>query len=156
MCSTVSLATAFTFRGLERPISLYFARFTAAFRNVPIFFPFLATVRKSALHSRLGNRHPVKNSSTPPQIHYTHSPSLPYLTPHNTSTMARAKTSHTMIKLVSAAKTGYEKWFNIPRSSQRLSLILYDPRAKRHCLFTEEKKRKVPDLVAKDYDRQHR
>ncbi|EEQ37119.1 putative 54S ribosomal protein [Clavispora lusitaniae] len=69
---------------------------------------------------------------------------------------AKAKTTHTMVKLVSAAKTGYEKWFKIPRHTQKLNLILYDPRAKRHCLFTEEKKRKVPDLVAKDYNRSHR
>ncbi|CAK7901667.1 54S ribosomal protein L39, mitochondrial [[Candida] anglica] len=70
--------------------------------------------------------------------------------------MARAKTAQTMVKLVSAAKTGYEKWFSINRSSQKLNLILYDPRAKRHCLFTEDKKRKVPDIVGKDYARRHR
>lgn len=61
-----------------------------------------------------------------------------------------------MVKLVSAAKTGYEKWFSIPRGTRRLNLILYDPRAQRHCLFTEEKKRKVPDVVPKDYTRSHR
>lgn len=71
-------------------------------------------------------------------------------------TMARAKTTHTMVKLVSAAKTGYEKWFNIPRSTQKLNLILYDPVAKRHCLFTEDKKRRVPEVVPKDYNRKHR
>lgn len=70
--------------------------------------------------------------------------------------MAKAKTTFTMVKLISQAKTGYEKWFKIPRHTQRLNLILYDPRAQRHCLFTESKKRKVPDLVAKDYNRSHR
>lgn len=69
--------------------------------------------------------------------------------------MAKAKSAYTMVKLVSAAKTGYEKWFNIPRSSQRLNLILYDPVAKRHCLFTEDKKRRVPELPPKDYLRRH-
>ncbi|EGV61584.1 hypothetical protein CANTEDRAFT_98783 [Yamadazyma tenuis ATCC 10573] len=70
--------------------------------------------------------------------------------------MAKAKTTHTMVKLVSAAKTGYQKWFNIPRHTQRLNLILYDPVAKRHCLFTEEKKRKVPLVIPKDFTRSHR
>ncbi|ABN65135.1 predicted protein [Scheffersomyces stipitis CBS 6054] len=70
--------------------------------------------------------------------------------------MARAKTTHTMVKLISAAKTGYEKWFNIPRSTPRMNLILYDPRAKRHCLFTEDKKRRVAERPPKDYSRSHR
>lgn len=68
----------------------------------------------------------------------------------------KTKATHTMVKLVSAAKTGYEKWFNIPRHTQRLNLILYDPRAQRRVLFTESKKRKVPDLVPKDFNRSHR
>lgn len=68
----------------------------------------------------------------------------------------KVKATHTMVKLVSAAKTGYEKWFNVPRHTQKLNLILYDPRARRHCLFTEDKKRRVPDLVPKDYSRSHR
>ncbi|CAN3356000.1 large ribosomal subunit protein bL33m [Diutina catenulata] len=70
--------------------------------------------------------------------------------------MAKPKGTHTMIKLVSAAKTGYEKWFNIPRSHQKLNLILYDPRARRHCLFTEDRKRKVAEQLPKDYSRSHR
>ncbi|ODV69034.1 hypothetical protein HYPBUDRAFT_152247 [Hyphopichia burtonii NRRL Y-1933] len=70
--------------------------------------------------------------------------------------MAKAKTLHTMVKLVSQAKTGYEKYFRINRQSPRLNLILYDPRAKRHCLFTESKRRKVPDVIPKDYTRSHR
>lgn len=70
--------------------------------------------------------------------------------------MAKAKATHTMVKLVSAAKTGYEKWFKIPRHSQRLNLILYDPVAKRHCLFLEDKKRRVPEVVPKDFTRRHR
>ncbi|GEQ66987.1 hypothetical protein JCM33374_g650 [Metschnikowia sp. JCM 33374] len=70
--------------------------------------------------------------------------------------MAKAKSAQTMVRLVSAAKTGYEKWFKIPRHTQRLSLILYDPRAQRHCLFTEAKKRKVPEAPPKDYTRSHR
>lgn len=70
--------------------------------------------------------------------------------------MAKAKTTHTMVKLVSAAKTGYEKWFNIPRQTRKLNLILYDPVAKRHCLFTEDKKRRVPEVVPKDFYRRHR
>lgn len=70
--------------------------------------------------------------------------------------MAKAKSAQTMVKMVSAAKTGYEKWFSINRSTQRLNLIMYDPRAKRHCLFTEEKKRKVPEVVPKDFSRRHR
>ncbi|CAH2355849.1 54S ribosomal protein L39, mitochondrial [[Candida] railenensis] len=70
--------------------------------------------------------------------------------------MAKAKSAQTMVKLVSQAKTGYEKWFSINRSCQRLNLILYDPRAKRHVLFTEDKKRKVPELFPKDFARRHR
>jgi large subunit ribosomal protein L33 len=70
--------------------------------------------------------------------------------------MAKAKSAQTMVKMVSAARTGYEKWFSINRSTQRLNLIMYDPRAKRHCLFTEEKKRKVPEVVPKDFSRRHR
>lgn len=70
--------------------------------------------------------------------------------------MAKVKTTHTMVKLISAAKTGYEKWFKIPRHTGRLNLILYDPKAKRHCLFTEDKKRKIATAVPKDYNRSHR
>lgn len=70
--------------------------------------------------------------------------------------MAKAKTAQTMVKMVSSAKTGYEKWFSINRSSQTLKLIMYDPKAKRHCLFNEDKKRKVPEVVPKDYARRHR
>lgn len=70
--------------------------------------------------------------------------------------MAKPKGTHTMVKLISQAKTGYEKWFNIPRSHQKLTLILYDPRAQRHCLFTEDRKRKVPALIPRDYTRSHR
>lgn len=61
-----------------------------------------------------------------------------------------------MVKLVSSAKTGYEKWFNIPRAQAKMNLILYDPRAKRHCLFTEDRKRRVPDLPPKDFARKLR
>lgn len=61
--------------------------------------------------------------------------------------MAKNKSTRTMVRLVSAAKTGYEKWFNISRSCQKLNLILYDPRAQRHCLFTEVKKRKIPESL---------
>lgn len=70
--------------------------------------------------------------------------------------MAKAKSTRTMVKLVSAAKTGYEKWFNIPRSQQKLNLILYDPVARRHCLFSEDKKRRIPETIAKDFTRKHR
>ncbi|ODV79293.1 uncharacterized protein CANTADRAFT_26265 [Suhomyces tanzawaensis NRRL Y-17324] len=70
--------------------------------------------------------------------------------------MAKPKSTHTMVKLISAAKTGYEKWFNIPRHQPRLNLILYDPRAKRHCLFTEDKKRRIPEQAPKDFIRKHR
>ncbi|KAK6465794.1 mitochondrial 54S ribosomal protein YmL39 [Scheffersomyces coipomensis] len=70
--------------------------------------------------------------------------------------MAKAKATHTMVKVISAAKTGYEKWFNIPRHTPRLSLILYDPRAKRHCLFTEDKKRRIAERTKQDFSRSHR
>ncbi|WPK25942.1 hypothetical protein PUMCH_003280 [Australozyma saopauloensis] len=70
--------------------------------------------------------------------------------------MAAKKATHTMVKLVSAAKTGYEKWFNIPRAHSKLNLILYDPRAQRHCLFTESKKRKTQENKKKDYSKSHR
>lgn len=66
------------------------------------------------------------------------------------------KSATTMIKLVSTAKTGYEKWFKMPRHTQKLQLVLYDPRAKRHCLFEEGKKRKIAELPKKDYTRTHR
>ncbi|GBL48821.1 hypothetical protein ACI3LZ_004119 [Candidozyma auris] len=61
-----------------------------------------------------------------------------------------------VVKLVSAAKTGYEKFFRIHKNAQRLNLILYDPKAKRHCLFTEVKKRRVAQLTPRDYTRTHR
>ncbi|EGW31737.1 uncharacterized protein SPAPADRAFT_62335 [Spathaspora passalidarum NRRL Y-27907] len=66
------------------------------------------------------------------------------------------KSIRTMVKLISSAKTGYEKWFNIKRSSPDLNLILYDPRAQRHCLFTEAKKRKIAHVTPKDFTRSHR
>ncbi|CAD1812167.1 hypothetical protein FOB58_004425 [Candida parapsilosis] len=70
--------------------------------------------------------------------------------------MAKAKANTTMIKMVSTALTGYEKWFRIPRSARKLNLILYDPRAQRHCLFKEDRKRKIAELPPKDYARRHR
>ncbi|CAI5758185.1 unnamed protein product [Candida verbasci] len=70
--------------------------------------------------------------------------------------MAKAKDSRTMIKMVSSALTGYEKWFRIPRRTPKLNLILYDPKAQRHCLFTEARKRKIPEPTPKDYIRSHR
>lgn len=70
--------------------------------------------------------------------------------------MVKARANTTMIKLVSTALTGYEKWFRIPRSSPKLNLILYDPRAKRHCLFKEDRKRKIAEQPKKDFIRSHR
>ncbi|EDK44532.1 hypothetical protein PVL30_003560 [Lodderomyces elongisporus] len=70
--------------------------------------------------------------------------------------MAKGRADSTMIKMVSTALTGYEKWFRIPRSSRKLHLILYDPRAKRHCLFEEDRKRKIAEVPPKDYTRSHR
>ncbi|CAH6720956.1 54S ribosomal protein L39, mitochondrial [[Candida] jaroonii] len=70
--------------------------------------------------------------------------------------MAKVKNAFTMVKLISGAKTGYEKWFQIPRKTGKLNLILYDPRAKRHCLFTESKKRRIQEPPPKDYFRRHR
>lgn len=70
--------------------------------------------------------------------------------------MAKPKNAYTMVKFISAAKTGYEKWFQIPRKTQKLNLILYDPIAKRHCLFVESKKRRIPEEPPKDYLRSHR
>ncbi|KAK6204680.1 mitochondrial 54S ribosomal protein YmL39 [Scheffersomyces amazonensis] len=70
--------------------------------------------------------------------------------------MAKVKSTHTMVKLVSAAKTGYEKWFSINRNSPKLNLILYDPRAKRHCLFTEDRKRRIAERPKLVFDRSHR
>lgn len=54
------------------------------------------------------------------------------------------KDAYTMVKLISQAKSGTEKYFRIPRKTpERLNLILYDPRVRRHCLFVEDKKRKI-------------
>ncbi|RCK57673.1 54S ribosomal protein L39, mitochondrial [Candida viswanathii] len=62
----------------------------------------------------------------------------------------------TMIKMVSTALTGYCKWFKIPRTTPKLNLILYDPRAQRHCLFKEDRKRKLTAPPQKDFTRSHR
>ncbi|KAL6453069.1 MRPL39 54S ribosomal protein L39 [Candida maltosa Xu316] len=70
--------------------------------------------------------------------------------------MAKARGNTTMIKMVSTALTGYEKWFRIPRSAPKLNLILYDPRAQRHCLFKEDRKRRIAARPAKDFIRSHR
>lgn len=61
-----------------------------------------------------------------------------------------------VVKLISAAKTGYEKFFRIRKGSPKLNLILYDPRAKRHCLFTEAKKRKLANPLDRDFLGRHR
>ncbi|KAK9461086.1 mitochondrial 54S ribosomal protein bL33m [Lipomyces oligophaga] len=61
--------------------------------------------------------------------------------------MAKAKSKNTLVKLVSTASTGYMKSVYLPRQAQPLQLVRYDPKAKRHVLFEESRKRKgIPQI----------
>ncbi|KAF0468040.1 50S ribosomal protein L33 [Gigaspora margarita] len=51
----------------------------------------------------------------------------------------KAKARTTIVKLVSAAGTGYFYTRTRPRQLPKLSFIKYDPIIRRHVLFTEQK-----------------
>ncbi|KAK9457198.1 mitochondrial 54S ribosomal protein [Dipodascopsis uninucleata] len=59
--------------------------------------------------------------------------------------MAKQKGRLTLIKLVSTAATGYTKTVHRPRQAPIMKQVRYDPVAKRHVLFEEEKRRRLPD-----------
>lgn len=88
-------------------------------------------------------------------IHYAKNLPVLFHDLHLQVTMAK-NVNYSVVKLVSAAKTGYEKFFKIRKNAQKLNLILYDPRAKRHCLFTEVKKRKIATPPERDFTGKHR
>ncbi|CAH2448951.1 54S ribosomal protein L39, mitochondrial [Komagataella phaffii CBS 7435] len=65
--------------------------------------------------------------------------------------MAKTKARNVVIKLLSTAQTGYTKTLLRPRQTGPISQVRYDPRVKRHVLFTESKRRKMGEL-AKPWD----
>ncbi|GMM37021.1 mitochondrial 54S ribosomal protein YmL39 [Saccharomycopsis crataegensis] len=67
--------------------------------------------------------------------------------------MAKTKTRTTVIKLISAAKTGFSRYVVRPRSSPLVTQMRYDPIVKQHVLFTEAKKRKIPETQALNFQR---
>ncbi|CDO53788.1 similar to Saccharomyces cerevisiae YML009C MRPL39 Mitochondrial ribosomal protein of the large subunit [Geotrichum candidum] len=59
--------------------------------------------------------------------------------------VSKAKGRYTLIKLISTAKTGFIRYVQRPRSSSKVTQVRYDPIAKRHVLFQENKKRKITE-----------
>ncbi|SMN17813.1 similar to Saccharomyces cerevisiae YML009C MRPL39 Mitochondrial ribosomal protein of the large subunit [Maudiozyma saulgeensis] len=60
--------------------------------------------------------------------------------------MAKAKLKVSVIKLISTAATGFSRHITIKRGAPLVHQVRYDPIAKRHVLFKEAKKRKIPEI----------
>ncbi|CCF57535.1 hypothetical protein KAFR_0C05440 [Kazachstania africana CBS 2517] len=60
--------------------------------------------------------------------------------------MAKVKVKTSVIKLISTAATGYSRSITIKRGAPLVHQVRYDPVAKRHVLFKEAKKRKIPEI----------
>ncbi|ESW96623.1 hypothetical protein HPODL_05376 [Ogataea parapolymorpha DL-1] len=67
--------------------------------------------------------------------------------------MAKSKAKTTIIQLASTAKTGYMRSLVIQRTANERKHIHYDPIVKRHVLFTENRKRKMPQKKPLDFSR---
>lgn len=61
--------------------------------------------------------------------------------------MANIKAKTSVIKLISTAATGFSRHITIKKGAPLVTQVRYDPVAKRHVLFKESKKRKVPERV---------
>lgn len=61
--------------------------------------------------------------------------------------MAKARSRHTLIKLVSTAKTGFMRYVYRPRTAPLMKQVRYDPIVMRHVLFEEGRKRKLPQAT---------
>ncbi|ODV58025.1 mitochondrial 54S ribosomal protein bL33m ASCRUDRAFT_39897, partial [Ascoidea rubescens DSM 1968] len=67
--------------------------------------------------------------------------------------LQESKSKTTIIKLISAAGTGFTRYVVRPRGSPVFHQIRYDPFVRRHVLFTEAKRRKGVETVTLDFKR---
>lgn len=65
--------------------------------------------------------------------------------------MAKVKAKNTVVKLVSTALTGYSRFISVKKGAPLVTQVRYDPIAKKHVLFKESKKRKVPERKPLDF-----
>lgn len=67
--------------------------------------------------------------------------------------MAKAKAKTTVVKLISTAATGFSRHIAVKRGAPLVHQVRYDPVAKRHVLFVEAKKRKIPERKPVSFSR---